>query len=92
MYRVRASSDYKRSIKKLSRSGSFDLTEVNKVIDMLIDGKSLPLKYRNHKLIGEYTGCFECHIRPNLLLIYQIQNKELVLVLIDIGSHSYLFN
>lgn len=91
MYQVVTSSQYRKAFKKLSRSGSFPRKDFDFVVNVLRSGKSLPLKYRDHKLIGEYKNYRECHVRPDMLLIYQIQNKELVLVLIDIGSHSYLF-
>jgi mRNA interferase YafQ len=92
MYQVVTSAQYRRAFKKLSKSGNFPRKEFDLVVDILREGKSLALKYRDHKLTGEFKDYRECHVRPDLLLIYQIRNKELVLVLIDIGSHSYLFN
>lgn len=78
---------------KLLRSGAKKkvLDDIAFVIDMLVCGKSLDLKYRDHKLKGGYAGYRECHIRADLLLVYQIREKSLVLVLMDIGTHTYLF-
>ena len=59
------------------------------VVDILSRGKSLPNKYRNHALKGVYKGYFDCHILPDLVLIYKIENDELLLL--DIGTHSDLF-
>jgi mRNA interferase YafQ len=59
------------------------------IINELRSGRTLPPKNRNHKLKGEYTDCWECHIEPDWLLIYQITPQELILV--RMGSHSDLF-
>jgi mRNA interferase YafQ len=91
MYLVRFSKAYEKSIKKLVKSGAVKQYEVNIVINLLLNKKELLPKYRDHKLRGEYEGYRECHVRPDILLVYKIEKKELVLVLIDIGSHSYLF-
>jgi len=65
--------------------------ELDNVGDVLASGGTLSKKYRDHKLNGDYKGYRECHIKGDLLLVYQIKNKELILLLVDIGSHSYLF-
>ncbi|MDO7253952.1 type II toxin-antitoxin system YafQ family toxin, partial [Helicobacter cappadocius] len=48
-------------------------------------------KYKDHKLKGEYKDFRECHIKPDLLLIYKIDKEVLILACIAIGSHSDLF-
>jgi mRNA interferase YafQ len=58
-------------------------------IDLLAAGKELPAAYRDHQLNGELRQYRECHIRGNLLLVYQVRENELMLVLVDIGTHSY---
>ncbi len=82
---------YKKSLNKVLRGGKLREEEVNAVVDLLTTSNILPVKYRDHSLTGEYTGYRECHIRPDVLLIYQIRDKKLVLVLVDIGSHPKLF-
>lgn len=67
------------------------IQEIDIVIDLLCSGNALPVKYRDHSLTGEYSGYRECHIRPDLLLIYKIEKKQIVLVLVDIGSHPQFF-
>lgn len=93
MYLIQPTKDYERSYMKLLRSGAkkkvFD--DIAFVVDTLACGKVLDAKYRDHKLQGDYVGYRECHIRTDLLLIYQIREKSLVLALMDIGTHSYLF-
>lgn len=91
MYSVVSTSLYKKSLKKISKSGNFSLKEIEKVIDLLILGKKLPIKYKDHELNGEFIGYRECHIKSDLLLIYKIEKENLILVLVDIGSHSQLF-
>ena len=61
---------------------------------LLANGDELEPKYRNHKLSNDkkYKDCFECHIEPDWLLVYKIENNTLVLLLYAIGSHSDLFN
>ena len=61
------------------------------VVDILASGKKLPPKYKNHPLKGKYTGCFDCHILPDWVLIYKIEKDDLILLLVDTGTHSDLF-
>jgi mRNA interferase YafQ len=91
MYQVVFSSKYKKSLKKISKSGNFPRKEIEEVITFLISGKILPVKYLDHGLHGEFAGYRECHIKGDLLLVYKIEKNDLILVLIDIGSHSELF-
>jgi mRNA interferase YafQ len=60
---------------------------------MLATGPLLPPKYRDHSLVisKEYKNVRECHIEPDWLLVYRIENDELTLYLIRTGSHSDLF-
>ena len=62
------------------------------VIDNLARDNKLQAHNRDHSLKGQLSKYRECHIRPDVLLVYQKREKELVLVLIDIGSHSQLFS
>ncbi len=91
MYEIQFSSTYKKSIKRVRKGGKISMSEVYLVINTLASGKPLSVKHRDHKLSGEFSMYRECHIKPDLLLIYQIKNDILVLVLINIGSHSELF-
>ncbi|MGC4129045.1 MAG: type II toxin-antitoxin system YafQ family toxin [Bergeyella sp.] len=52
---------------------------------------TLPAKYKPHKLSGNYAGCWECHIKPDWLLIWKQNDNELILLLMDTGTHSDLF-
>ena len=93
MYLIRYSHKFSKSYSKLVKGGLKESVqqEVNSTIKMLASGHKLDMGYRDHKLIGELAGYRECHIQGDLLLIYKIENKLLILLLADIGSHSDLF-
>lgn len=69
----------------------YNLPEFVKVVDNLAQGIPLDEKYCDHELNGNWKGHRECHIRPDWLLIYKIQNDILVLELSRTGNHSDLF-
>lgn len=77
-------------MKKIKRQGDI-LKELEKVLDFLAVGERLADNYRLHKLSGEFKDCYECHIRPDILLIYKANKKSLLILLLRIGSHSDLF-
>jgi mRNA interferase YafQ len=88
MYEIFRTSSFKKDYKKLSNS---DKESVKEVVTLLAEGQELGQEYKDHKLIGNYLGCRECHLRPDLLLIYRIDNGILELALTRVGSHSKLF-
>ena len=89
-YDIIITNSCKRDIKRASKQGK-NIDLLFDVIDQLSDGKTLDPKYKDHKLSGEHEGKRECHIEPDFLLIYQINEKEIVLYLVRVGSHSELF-
>ncbi len=93
MYLAKPTKRFNRSFSKLKRSGVKDnvFDDLACVVNTLVKGDVLGVEYRDHKLRGDYEGYRECHIKADLLLVYQIQDKQLILVLLDIGTHSYLF-
>lgn len=64
---------------------------ITDIIDMLSKGETLPEKYKNHPSKGELKGYYDCHVLPDLVLIYKIEKERLVLILFDIETHSNLF-
>ena len=58
------------------------------VVDLLVKGITLPAKYRNHSLTGNYQGWMECHIQPDWLLIWKYEEGELVLCVLEIDEWS----
>jgi len=89
MRRIAYSSAFKRDYKRTSKRG-VDMTKFDAVIELLIHDNPLPHKYRPHMLSGEWKGFSECHIAPDWLLIYDLEDPE-VLALHRMGTHSDLF-
>ncbi|MDD4123190.1 MAG: type II toxin-antitoxin system YafQ family toxin [Candidatus Pacebacteria bacterium] len=67
------------------------LREIQKISDYLVKKEKLPVKYMNHKLNGFFEGCYDCHVRPDVVLIYARYKKDKNIYFIDIGSHAKLF-
>lgn len=90
MYHLKYSKRFKKDL-KLYRNDSDILDDLELVLDTLAKGSSLEEKYRNHYLRGEFKDCCKCHLRPDLLLVYKIEKKNLLILLLRIGSHLDLF-
>ncbi len=88
-YRLFKSNQFKRSYKKLQLSDKDEQAFID-IAYKLLNGIALDSKYRDHTLVGEYAQYRECHIKPDLLLIYKIEDD--IVKLVDIGSHSELFD
>ncbi len=88
MFIVKTTKRFEKSLKTVLKRANC-LAKIRCVIQTLQDGKKLESRYRDHKLIGNFNECRECHIQPDLLLIYKIEDKYLMLI--DIGTHSDLF-
>ncbi len=67
------------------------LKKFHETVELLQKGQQLPERYSDHELSGNYIGNRECHVLPDLLLIYKIYENILIFELIDTGSHSDLF-
>jgi mRNA interferase YafQ len=88
---VRITSQFKKALKKILKSGRFSRSEIQNVVERLARREDLRESHNDHKLSGELAYHRECHIRSDLLLVYRIENNDLVLVLVNVGSHSDLF-
>lgn len=80
MYKVKATSRFKKDVKRCQARG-LNLLLLEAVVDILQHSGTLPTQYKMHKLHGNYAGCWECHIKPDWLLIWQQNNDELLLLL-----------
>jgi len=89
MIEIVYSSSFKKDFKKARKLPFEDLKAIFDVISLLEQGKELNEKLRDHELTGNWLGFRECHIKPDLLLIYR--TTELALQLARLGSHSELF-
>ncbi len=84
------SNQFKKDLKLILKRG-YNIELMNEVVDKLASEEALDERYRDHALTGNYIGFRECHIKPNWLLIYRIDNNELFLFLSRTGTHSDLF-
>lgn len=90
MLTIKYQNTFKKDFKRIKKRG-YDIKELEKVITILAAQETLPIENKDHALIGNYKNCRECHIAPDWLLIYTIDNQELVLILMRTGTHSDLF-
>lgn len=90
-YTIRYSNLFKRSFKKCLKRGCKE-EDFRKAISILAEEGQLPKSYKPHKLKGRYSGYWECHINPDWLLVWEQNDTELILVLVDTGTHSDLFD
>lgn len=81
---------FKKDFKRIKKRG-YDISRLEKIVELLANEVPLPEQFKDHNLSGNYNGFRECHFAPDWLLIYQVNNNELVLVLSRTGSHSDLF-
>lgn len=91
-YKVKFTSQFKKSFKKIQKQGK-NIQKIMDVINALSIGEELDIKYKNHNLIDDkhFKDCCECHIRPDWLLVYRYNHDELILFMVDTGSHSDIF-
>ena len=90
MLKIKFLNSFKKDYKRIVKRG-YNIALLENVIRMLADGETLPAKYRDHALTGNYSSFRECHITPDWLLIYEVRESELILVLSRTGTHSDLF-
>ena len=90
MYKFLTTNQFEKEYKKIKKSGSKDMKKIKDVMFTLISGGALPKKNRDHTLTGNYNGRQECHIEPDWLLIYKIDNDTIIFE--RTGSHSELFS
>ncbi|MCR5390848.1 MAG: type II toxin-antitoxin system YafQ family toxin [Lachnospiraceae bacterium] len=90
MYQVKFTTTFKKSYKLMKKRG-LDISLLDDVIDKLRQGIPLEEKYKDHGLSGNFDGFRECHIKPDWLLVYLIEDDILTLTLVDTGSHSDIF-
>lgn len=90
-YKLRITGECKQNLKRCKRRG-LPMDELWTVVGKLLNGETLEEKYRAHILTGDRKGQWECHIQPNWLLIWEQHDTELVLIMLNTGTHSDLFD
>ena len=91
-YNVQYSNKFKKSLKKVTKQGK-NIDKLLDVVDKLAIKEELEPKYKDHQLVNDkmYKNCRECHIEPDWLLVYRYNENELILLLVNTGSHSEVF-
>jgi len=88
MYSLFRTSSFKKQYKKLSLT---DKELLKEIVTLLAQDITLNEKYKDHKLTGNFKDLRECHVKPDLLLIYKINDDILELALVQVGNHGSLF-
>lgn len=88
---VRVASKFKKDLKKLSKK---DILDTNVIVDKLQNDEPLDVRCRDHGLHGNYEGYRECHVHPDLLLVYSkgSEGELLILTLYRLSSHTNIFD
>lgn len=89
-YSLFFTNKYKKSVRKCVKRG-WDIEKLRTAIGILCESGTLPIEYKPHKLSGKFEGNWECHIEPNWLLVWEQNDTELTLLMLDTGTHSDIF-
>ncbi len=89
MYKLEYATQFKKDFKKVTKMPIPDIVEVGNIISKLQRGETLDPRNVDHPLTGNWVGFRDCHIKPDLVLIYRIHDGQLQLA--RVGSHSDLF-
>ena len=89
-YELVLTGKFKKGL-KLAKKRGLDIKLLEDIVNKLQNGIPLEEKHRDHELKGKFKGFRECHIQPDWLLMYLIEDDVLVLTLVDTGTHSDMF-
>lgn len=91
-YEIILTSAFKKELKNIKKRNK-DLSKLTEIVNKLANDIELDIKNRYHRLVNNlrFQNCRECHIEPDWLLVYKKDNNNLILFLIETGSHSDLF-
>lgn len=90
MYTIIRTTQFKKDWKRCVKQGR-PMDELKKAITILATDGKLPAEYKPHKLSGNRIGEWECHIKPDWLLVWEQNDRELILLLLNTGTHSDIF-
>ena len=91
MLDIISSNQFKRDL-RLAQKRGFRMDRLKAVVTALASGETLSRKCRDHSLSGNYSGFRECHVEPDWLLVYRIDNDVLALFLFRTGTHADVFH
>ena len=89
-YSIKYTNTFKKDLVRCEKRG-YDMDFAKKTIKLLAENGKLPESYQQHKLTGNYKGCWECHLKPDWLLVWKQDNENLILLFTNTGTHSDLF-
>jgi mRNA interferase YafQ len=87
---LKQTTQFKRDLRRMVKR-NVNIMLLDEVVELLINEKPLPAKYRNHSLSGDLKGFRDCHVQPNWVFIYMIDDKTKVLTATRTGTHSEVF-
>ncbi|MDD4190281.1 MAG: type II toxin-antitoxin system YafQ family toxin [Mangrovibacterium sp.] len=90
MYVVKVTNRFKKDVERCRRR-NLDLSKLETIVDILKETGGLPVQYKPHKLKGKYAGLWECHIEPDWLMTWEQNDRQLIILLMQTGTHSDLF-
>ena len=91
MLTLHLTKKYEKSLKRYISIKKFSRSKLDEVVLKLQNQIPLDKKFQDHIMKGKLSYQRECHIYPDILLVYEVVEKELILILVDLGSHSDLF-
>lgn len=89
-YSLKTTRQFEKDLQRCKKRG-LPMEELWTAVQLLLETGTLPAKYRQHKLKGNYSGQWECHIRPDWLLVWEQNDTELRLLFLYTGTHADLF-
>lgn len=89
-YKIKYTNTFKKDLTRCEKRG-YDMDFAKKSIRLLAEKDKLPESFQQHKLTGKYKGCWECHLKPDWLLIWKQDDENLILLFTNTGTHSDLF-
>lgn len=89
MLQIEQTKQFKKCLKKYRHKKAV-LDELRSIVELLVTNKSVPKKYCDHMLTGNYNGIRELHLKPDALLLY-IKVKQEKIILMALGSHADIF-
>ena len=90
-YKIIPSKRFEKDMKRCQKRG-YNMQLIKDAILLLAENGTLPSEYKPHQLHGDRKGQWECHIQPDWLLIWEQHDQELILVMLNTGTHSDLFS
>lgn len=89
---TRVKNQFKKDLKKAIRDPKKNTGLLKQIIQTyLVNNEKVPEQYKPHQLVGEWKPHMECHVQPDFLLIWDVDEQENELILVRCGSHSELF-